>query len=379
MWQGLSRFHQQQSNNLSNMMSNMQRSNRRRQPQGFGIPVNPSFGRQTQQHQHQMNRPGHNQQPYRGRQGQNIGSQGYNQRMNVLNHLKTLQDRHSQEFRANGIQFKDITNFNNSQDLCVQMEVQVRVNNQPKTLILKLGPQFPIQPPQFRFKQILIHPAINRETNQIALEKVTTYSRAMNTTSIIRKLEDFFRNSPPTNSPELEKLLGQVMQVNQAIQGLKNMDFTAFMYSLDENVKATIFNGNYECIRDSDEYKRAKERIKQLALHLRELKNDVSRAQANLEGMNAENSELLNQHRDKVDQLSDLKFSMSQLMQRFDEENVKKFLNDSVNQMNEKKDRLREQMMECDIEELPGLQEEYLKASLEMNKHLTLLDKAFAY
>ena len=95
--------------------------------------------------------------------------------------------------------------------------------------------------------------------------------------------------------------------------------------------------------------------------------------------MNAENSELLNQHRDKVDQLSDLKFSMSQLMQRFDEENVKKFLNDSVNQMNEKKDRLREQMMECDIEELPGLQEEYLKASLEMNKHLTLLDKAFAY
>lgn len=378
MWQGLSRFHQQQSNNLSNMMSNMQRSNRRQQ-QGFGIPLNPSFGRQVQRNQHQMVQPGHQQQPYRGRQGSNMGSQSYNQRMNILNHLKTLQERHTQEFRVNNIPFKDITNFNNSQDLCVQMEVQVRVNNQQKTLILKLGPRFPIEPPQFRFKQILIHPAIDRETNKIMLENVTTYSRAMNTTSIIRKLEEYFRNSPPTNSPELEKLLGEVMQLNQSIQSLRNLDYASFLFHLDNDVKRTIANGNYECLKDSDEYKRTKQKIRQLAQLLQSLKNDVSKAQADLEAMNEDNSELLNQHRDKVDQLSDLNFSLSQLMQRFDEENVKKFLNDSVNQMNEKKDQLREQMMECDIEELPALQEEYLKASFEMNKHLTLLDKAFAY
>lgn len=383
MWQGLSRFHQQQGNKLSNLMSNMQQQQQpnRRQAQGFGVPLNPSFPRQTNR---QMNRPQMNtnrgqQQNYNGSQSSQMGGNGYNQRMNILNHLKTLQERHRREFHSNNVSFKDITNFNNSQDLCVQMEVQVKVNDQTKTIVLKLGPRFPIEPPQFRFKQILIHPVIQRETNNIMLEKVTSYNRTMNTSSILQKLEEYFRNSPPTNSPELEKLLEEIMDLNQSIHSLKNIDYAAFIFHLNPVVKSTISNGNYECLKDSSEFKRTMAKMRNLAESLQSLKNQVAHAQSQLEEMNADNSELLENHKLKVDELHDLNFSMSQLRQRFDEENVKKFLNSSVNQMNEKKEQLREKMMECELEELHGLQEEYLKASCVMNKHLTLLDKAFAY
>ena len=244
---------------------------------------------------------------------------------------------------------------------------------------MKLSPQFPKQAPLLKFTQTLIHEDIERSNNSINLGNISPWNPNKRTTDLLKEVEEFFKVSPPVHSPELEKLFTSTVKINKSIDRLKNFDFKGFYFNLDPYAQRALQNGDYACLKQCQEYKNVEVLMLELADSLNMMKAKVESQSSELIGLKENSQEVIDNYRKQVQIMEDLKGQYGDMSLRYDSENVKKFLQNQVNDLMIKKETIKNQMIECDSDDLATLQEDYLKTSKKFTTYLAILEKAFAY
>lgn len=372
MINGLRNYHQRQQNNINQML------------QGYQNNQHQGFGNNAPYQQHGMGRPQNNQFFGKPHMGSNFGgsrsnANGMNRNQIIIGHLMKVKAVVEKDFRMKSIPFRDLSNLNNLNDLCLLFEINTKINNKSTMLNLRINPGFPKQAPEFSYNQILIHPDIDRAENKVKIENISPWNSSKPMGTLVQEIEQYFKISPPENSPELEELFTQIKKLENSISSFKNLDFQSFVHNMDEGQRSAFENGDYGALRESQEFKNVKSRMMELASHLNDKTNEVNELRERLENLREENQGNVEEYKESLNELNSMKSTLSNYEMRYDDENVKRFLKDKINQLNIKKEEIRDQMVECDYDDLNGLQDEFLNISTLLAKYITIHEKAFAF
>lgn len=382
MYNNLKKFHQSRTNQLNNMFGQMQTRNQQMSRQGMqpnmqgrGFGPNPQFGGQgynpgmNPSMASNMNRGG----------GFFGGSQSQNKNQQVIQYLGRIRQRVVQDLNQAGRSYRDHTNFNNSSDLCLLMEVTMRINDKNVGVMVKMQPSFPKSVPRLKLTETYIHDDIDRANNAIRVENICTWNTNKKIPDLVLEVENYFKISPPENSPELQGLLSDIVRVNKSIQALRNFNFASFQHQLLRDQKMALNNGDYHSLRNAQEFKSAQALMLQLSNKLRGLKQEVLALQSEIKELSEDKREVIERFQERLGESESIRSQFEDLSLKYDAENIKKFLQNESNKMMYKKEGLKQKMLECDLDELGDLQEEYLRVNKHMNLYSTLLEKAFAY
>ena len=386
MFNNLKKFHQQRTQNLNNMFNQTQ--NRNQNSHMIRQPYNP---------QHMRNQQGYGGQPsYNGmgnrnmnntrmnQTGQNQGSffgnnQSYNRNHQIINYLNRIKGRVVQDLQESGRHFKDHSNFNNTSDLCLLIEVFIKVNNKNVGVMVKMAQTFPKNIPKLKMTETFVHDEIDRSNNRIRVENFCTWNTNKKIPDLIKEVENYFKISPPENSPELQQLLSDMIKINKSIRLLKNFNYTSFQHRLYNDQKQALANGDYLCLQESEEYKAVKKQMFNVSNKLKDMKIEVLQLQHEIKTLSEEKKEVIEKFEEKLNEFETVKNNYNDLNMEYDSENIKKFLQNQINKLMYEKEELKQKMLECDVDEIGELQEDHLKASKNLTKYATLMEKAFAY
>ena len=171
----------------------------------------------------------------------------------------------------------------------------------------------------------------------------------------------------------------EIIKVNKSISNLKNFNYPSFHHNLLNDQQLALANGDYNCLRESQEYRAVKEQMLQVSSNLQEMKMDVLRLQEEVRQMSEDKKDSIQRFKEKVGEFEAVQTNYNDMKIRYDEENIKKFLQDQINKLMYKKEKIKEQMIECDADSLNNLQDDYLRVTRNMTKYVTLMEKAFVY
>ena len=371
MINGLRNYHQRKQNNINQMLQGYQNN------QNYGYSTTSPFNRPNVGMTHG------NQFFGKPQIGQNIGGNrngiGVDNRARlIIEHLMKVKEIVEKDFKTRHVIYKDLSNFNNNNDLYIFFEITTEVNQKQMMLNLRINPQFPKQPPIFSFNQILIHNDIDRSDNSVKLENISPWNSQKPMGVLVKEIEEYFKISPPENSPQLQFLFEQIKKIDQAINSFKNLDFQAFIYNMDEGQKSAFMNGDYGALRESSEFLNVKKKMMETACHLNDQEIEIREIRDKLENLRNDNQGSVEEYKKLLDELNTISETLGNYQARYDDENVKRYLQEKINSLNVKKEELREKMIECEYDELNQLQEEFLETSVLLSKYVTLHEKAFA-
>jgi hypothetical protein len=391
MYNNLKKFHQARTQQLSNMFNGTQAQGQNRQGGNY-FNQNPSqmrgnqnFGMNTQFNGmgnmgNMRNRGGSMGNQMGGsQQGFLGGNQAFNRNQNIINYLTRIRARVIQDLNEAGRAFKDQTNFKSTSDLCLLIEVYMKINNKNVGVLVKMNQTFPKTVPRLKLMETFIHSDINRSNNSIRIENICTWNTNKKIPDLIMEVENYFKISPPENSPELQDLISDIVKINKAITSLKNFNYASFQHNLLRDQQMALANGDYNCLRTSQEYEMVKQLMFQVSNKLKDLKMEVLQLQHEIRGLSEEKKEVIEKFQMKLEEFENVKMNVKDLSMKYDSENIKKFLQNETNKLMYKKEELKQKMLECDIDELGDYQEDYLKVTKNMSRYVTLMEKAFAY
>lgn len=379
MFNSLRQFHQKQAQTLQTLINQTQAKHGVQQ--GHNPQMNPYQNQQFQQNRQQVGYQNNQQTPNNpnGNYFNQNNQSNYNKSQHLINYLVRVKSLIAADLGSAQINFVDMTNLNNTSNPSVQMEIKLRINDKPVGLVIKVGPQHPRVIPELRFSQTLIHEDIDRTNNQVKLDNITNWQPNKKVSSLIKEVEEFFRVSPPEHSPELEKLFSEVVLINKALLRLKNLNFKSFMYHLNPDQQRALQNGDYLCLKESEEYKAVQTLMLKMANTLNNVKTDIKDIESKYQNTVSENQHVIIEYKEKLAELEGLKSRIQNLHSRFDAENIRKFLQNESNMHKEKCEEIREKMLTCDDDDLPTLQEEFTQNSRSCLEYLGLMEKGFGY
>ena len=389
MFNNLKKFHQARTQNLNNMFNQNQARHQNQQMGGMGYNQTQMRGQQGYRNPNpyngmggrNMNNMGN---PQRGQNMQQQGSffgnsQSYNRNHQVINYLNRIKGRVVQDLEEAGRHFKDHSNFNNSSDLCLLIEVFIKVNSKNVGVMVKMKQTFPKNIPTLKMKETFVHDEIDRSNNRIRVENFCTWNTNKKIPDLITEVENYFKISPPENSPELQELISNIVKINKAILTLKNFNYASFQHRLYNDQKQALANGDYLCLKESQDYKTVKAMMFEVSDHLKNMKLEVHQLQSEIKDMSQEKKEVIEKFQEKLAEFEQVKMNHDDLNLKYDSENIKKFLQNQVNKLMYQKEELKQKMLECDVDDLADLQEEHLKTSKNLSRYATLMEKAFAF
>ena len=143
--------------------------------------------------------------------------------------------------------------------------------------------------------------------------------------------------------------------------------------------KQALANGDYLCLQESEEYKAVKKQMFNVSNKLKDMKIEVLQLQHEIKTLSEEKKEVIEKFEEKLNEFETVKNNYNDLNMEYDSENIKKFLQNQINKLMYEKEELKQKMLECDVDEIGELQEDHLKASKNLTKYATLMEKAFAY
>lgn len=384
MYNNLRKFHQSRTNQLNNMVSQMQNRNHQMNRQGMQPNMHSNM-----QNQHgfgfnqQFNRPGMNPNMH---SNMNRGNQNFFNNANAINktqanieHLTRIRQRVVQDLTNVGRKYKDHSNFNNTSNLCLLIEVEMRINDKNVGVMVKMKPSFPKSVPRLKLMETYIHEDIDRANNSIKIENICTWNTNKKIPDLVLEVENYFKISPPENSPELQALLSDIVRINKSIQSLQNFNFASFQHQLLRDQRMALNNGDYHCLRNAQEFESVKALMLQLSNKLKDLKMEVMDLQSEIKQLSEDKCEVIEKFQEKLSESEAINAQFEELNSNYDADNIKKFLQNESNKLTYKKEELNQKMLECEVEELGELQEEYLRVNKTMTRYVTLLEKAFAY
>jgi hypothetical protein len=316
-----------------------------------------------------------------GQGGGNIfgGSGAYNRNHQVINYLNRIKSRVIQDLNEAGRTFRDQTNFKNTSDLCLLIEVYMKINNKNVGVLVKMNQTFPKSLPRLKLTETFLHSDIDRSNNSIKIENICTWNTNKKIPDLILEVENYFKISPPENSPELQALISDIVQINKSIKSLKNFNYASFVHGLLRDQQMALNNGDYQCLRTSPEYESVKQLMFQVSNKLKDLKIEVHQLQHEIKGMSEDKKDVIEKFQIKLQEFQDMEMNLKDQSLKYDSENIKKFLQNEINKLMYKKEELKQKMVECEFDELGDYQDDYLKVSKNMSKYVTLMEKAFAY
>ena len=388
MFNNLKKFHQARTQNLNNMFNQTQARHQNQQMGGMPYNQNQMRGRQGYGNQNSfngfgggnMNNMGNPQRGQMQQQGSFFGNnQSNNRNHQIINYLNRIKGRVVQDLQEAGRHFKDHTNFNNSSDLCLLIEVFIKINQKNVGVMVKMKQTFPKNIPILKMKETFVHEEIDRSNNRIKLENFCTWNNNKKIPNLILEVENYFKISPPENSPELQELISNIVKINKAISTLKNFNYASFQHNLYNDQKQALANGDYLCLKESQDYKTVKAMMFEVSDHLKNMKLEVHQLQSEIKGLSEEKKEVIEKFQEKLTEYQAVKMNHDDLNLKYDSENIKKFLQDQVNKLMYQKEELKQKMLECDVDELADLQEDHLKTSKNLSRYATLMEKAFAF
>jgi len=338
---------------------------------GFG--GNPNFN--------QMGNRGGNMNSQMGGRQQNFfgGNQAMSRNQNIIQYLTRIRARVFEDLNIAGRTYKDQTNFKSTSDLCLLIEVYMKINNKNVGVLVKMNQTFPKSIPRLKLMETFIHNDIDRSNNSIKIENICTWNTNKKIPDLIMEVENYFKISPPENSPELQSLISDIVKINKAITSLKNFNYASFQHNLLRDQQMALSNGDYNCLRTSQEYEMVKQLMFQVSNKLKDLKMEVLQLQHDIKGLSEDKKDVIEKFQMKLEEFENVKMTMKDMSLKYDSDNIKKFLQNETNKLMYKKEELKNKMLECDIDELGDYQEEYLQVSKNMSRYVTLMEKAFSY
>jgi DNA repair exonuclease SbcCD ATPase subunit len=224
-----------------------------------------------------------------------------------------------------------------------------------------------------------VHEDIDRSNNEVRVANICQWNVNKKIPDLLKEIEKYFEISPPENSPELQKLISDIVRINKSIATLKNFNYASFNHSLLNDQQLALNNGDYNCLRSSQEYLAVKEQMFDVSQNLRKMKMEVLSLQEEVKEMSEDKKEAIEKFHEKVREYEQVKMNFKDLTMKYDADNIKKFLQDQVNKLMYEQESLKEKMLECDADSLPNLQDDYLRLTKNMTKYVTLMEKGFAY
>lgn len=388
MFHNLQKFHQQRTQNLNNMFNQTQMQSQNRQMRG----MNNQFPQQTSRMQPQFgHNPNFNRQPNpqmqnRGNMGMTQGNgsyfgggQNYNRNQQIIGYLNRIKNRVIQDLNEAQMTYRDQTNFNNTSNLCLSIEVFIKINGKMVGAIVKMNQSFPKNIPRVKLSQTFVHEDIARANNEVKIANICQWNVNKKIPDLLKEIEKYFEISPPENSPELQKLISDIIKINKSISSLKNFNYASFCHNLLNDQLMALKNGDYNCLRSSQEYVAVKEQMFDVSQSLQKMKLEVLELQEEVKEMSEDKKEAIEKFHEKVREYEEIKMNFDDLNMKYDADNIKKFLQDQVNKLMYEREALKEQMLECDADSLANLQDDYLRLTKNMTKYVTLMEKGFAY
>ena len=385
MYNNLKKFHQARTQGFSQMINNMQTQSQNRQGgnyfnqtpyqnqrnQGFG--GNTNFNQMGNQRSNMNSQMGGHQQNFFN------GNQAMSRNQNIIQYLTRIRARVFADLDLVGRTYKDQTNFKSTSDLCLLIEVYMKINNKNVGVLVKMNQTFPKSIPRLKLMETFIHNDIDRSNNSIKIENICTWNTNKKIPDLIMEVENYFKISPPENSPELQSLISDIVKINKAITSLKNFNYASFQHNLLRDQQMALSNGDYNCLRTSQEYEMVKQLMFQVSNKLKDLKMEVLQLQHDIKGLSEDKKEVIEKFQMKLQEFENVKMTMKDMSLKYDSDNIKKFLQNETNKLMYKKEELKSKMLECDIDELGDYQEEHLQVSKNMSRYVTLMEKAFSY
>ena len=325
----------------------------------------------------QMGRP--NMQQGGGGGGIFGGNQAFDRNQQVIGYLTRIKNRVIQDLNEGGMTYRDHTNFNDKSDLSLLLEVYIKINKKTVGAFVKMDQRFPKTIPRIKLNQTFVHADIDRSNNEVRIENICTWDNNKKIPDLLKEVQKYFEISPPENSPELQKLISDIIKINKSISNLKNFNYPSFYHNLLNDQQLALANGDYNCLRNSQEYTAVKEQMLQVSSNLQEMKMEVLRLQEEVREMSEEKKDSIGGFKQKIEEFEKVKTNYNDMKMRYDADNIKKFLQDQINKLMYQQEKIKEQMIECDADSLNNLQDDYLRVTRNMTKYVTLMEKAFAY
>jgi len=307
------------------------------------------------------------------------GNQAFDRNQQVIGYLTRIKNRVIQDLNEGGMTYRDHTNFNDKSDLSLLLEVYIKINKKTVGAFVKMDQRFPKTIPRIKLNQTFVHADIDRSNNEVRIENICTWDNNKKIPDLLKEVQKYFEISPPENSPELQKLISDIIKINKSISNLKNFNYPSFYHNLLNDQQLALANGDYNCLRNSQEYTAVKEQMLQVSSNLQEMKMEVLRLQEEVREMSEEKKDSIGGFKQKIEEFEKVKTNYNDMKMRYDADNIKKFLQDQINKLMYQQEKIKEQMIECDADSLNNLQDDYLRVTRNMTKYVTLMEKAFAY